>query len=638
MARATRTPRSRRATAVPARVAPIGADGTYQSPFATLTLSLAREKLTAVQGPGFDDNQRFVAGNHYLDGEGWIGPPDRESPAYDKSMEKIGRQFIFRDVISEALDRVVNGVAKQEAKLGAALRKLARRLVRRGTAIAKDDANFEKSERMIGALSTWWDKVEFHSKFRVAIRRARWAEHKDGRGRGYLRLWVPLGQLVVIPDEELNGLPPGSRRVPPGSFEDTLSRIHLDAPDPASCAIIVDDETQHRASLFSFKRESDGKEFIEIAWIEYKPDGTPGDTVIRILGTGSGDQPDETYSWDLKGHLPIIEMKAPLLITEAARRQQKRLNFFETSLLRNVETAGFPERATGNVEPAGILVRQDAAAPNPYPTKEIGGIIYEIHPIPRVLGAGLTTEYVGLSTYNEDGTLKSVETPIFQRFDPVDPDGTIRSCRHAYQTFLEEVNQGHIMIVGDATATGVSRQQAEGDHLSDLSDTKTPAEGLMRETFETLVAMGEFFSKSGDEFLKIFRIIADLFVTPGTPTPDQQRAAVELWERNAFDTTEMMTRVGIEDPGAMQEAMENDPFFVLRRLKLRAEVMGLLVIATWPFQIAARMCGFDPKDITEAEDWKKANAPVLPNDPNADPKTNPKPDIAPKPKPVPNAP
>jgi len=626
MAKATKAPR-RRAIALSAKAAQVAEDGTLQSPFSSMTLSEAKEKLMGVKGPGFDDNEQFVSGNHYLDGEGWIGPPDRDSPAYDKSMEKIGHQFIFRDVISEALDRVVNGVAKQEAKLGAALRKLARRLVRRGVAIAKDDANYEKSERMIGGLSTWWDKVEFHTKFRMAIRRARWAEHKDGRGRGYLRLWVPLGQLVEIPEAELNGLPPGSRRVPPGTFEETLSRIHLDAPHPAACAIIVDDETQHRASIFSFKRESDGKEFVELAWVEYKPDGTPGDTVIRILG--SGEQSDEIYRWDLKGHLPIIEMKAPLLITEAARRQQKRLNFFETSLLRNVETAGFPERAVGNVEPSGILVRHDEASPQPYPTKEIDGIIYDVHPVPRVLGAGITTEYVGLSTYNDDGSLKSIETPMIERFDPVDPAGTIRSCRHAYQTFLEEVNQGHIMIVGDATATGVSRQQAEGDHLSDLTDTKSPAEGLMRETFETLVAMAEFFSKSGEEFLKVFRLVADLFITPGTPTPDQQRAAVELWERNAFDTTEMMTRVGIEDPGAMQIAMESDQFFVLRRLKLRAEVMGLLVIATWPFHIAARMCGFDQKDIDEAEKWKKENAPVLPENIGGD--TKPKPDIAPNP-------
>lgn len=572
---------------------------TYRSPFANWDLNKAATALTESKGEGYDDNKNFIQGKHWMDGAGWVGPPDRSSPAYTASLQKIGFQFTFRDAINEVANRIVNGVAKQEAKLGTAPRNI--RISRPETDIAGRESERKAAQGLVAMCSTWWENVGFHEKLKEAIKRSRWAVTKDGQhGRACLRLWIPTTQLQEIPEEEREsrGIPAGTRRVPNGSLETTMMRIHVDAPDPEACTIVLDDETQQRASLFSFKR--DNKDLIEIAWVEYNPDGSPGDTIVRILGSkGEGDT-DEEYRWSLGGRLPVIEMRAPLLITEAVRRQQKRLNFFETSLMRNVETAGFPERHITNAEPSGILVLQDPKNIQPYATREINGQIYEIHPVPRVMGAGITTESVGITLTDEDGK-KTIATPGVHRFDPVDPAGTIRACRHAYQTLLEEANQAHILIVGDATASGVSRQQAEGDHISDLSDTKGPAESMVRETLETMVAMASFFSgASQNNLLTLFRITAKMFLTPGTPNADQQRQAMELWEHGAIDTTEMLSRIGIEDTTEMEVALASDPMVRLVYLDRRAKTMDALQTAGWTFEGAAAAVGFTEEEITKA--------------------------------------
>jgi hypothetical protein len=575
-----------------------------RSPFENLTLNDLMAKVANAKGVEAEwiSNELFGNGDHWQDGAGWVGPPEKSNPAYKLALERISPQFTPRDVINEVLDRVVNGVAKQEASIGTAPLGVFADDAAQVAARKKQEA---RSRQLTAALSSWWDTRQFHDKLREAIRYSRL------QGRGYLRLWVPLSELEEIPANELGGLRPGSRRVPRGKFEETLGRIHLSAPNPGACAIIVDDETQERASVFLFKR--DNKDFAEIAWVERRPDGTRGDTVVRVVGQGDARNLNaEEYRWSIGGRLPVMEMKAGKLITEAVRRQQRRLNFFETSLNRNVETAGFPERYLTNAEPSGILVRRASGAePGPYPTRIIDGVVYEIHPVPRVLGAGVTTEVQGVKITEREGnrTKESITTPGVHRFEPVDPQGTIHASRHAYQILLEEVNQAHILIAGDATASGVSRQQAEGDFLSDLSDTKGKAEALIRDTLAGAVAMAEYFGGATESsVLKDMRITATLTLTPGAPSPDQQRVAKELRTDGDLPLEEFLSRIGVEDVDAMIERLEQDDSFLLARLKKRAEAMDLLMTAGWTFEGAAAAVGFTEEEIRKAREGTKLPA------------------------------
>lgn len=568
-------------------------ESAYKSPFARLDIEKIKELAALKNTEGFKETQLFLSGDHFNDGALWMGPPDRASPAYVETMKKIKKQFVFRDVIDEILSRVVNGVAKKEPRLGADMRVVAEEDEKKPF---KERVSEEDQNRIIGltrTLGVWWNTNTYHEKLKKVIRYAR------AHGHGYMRLWIPVSQLEDIPEEERaeKAIPDGVKRVPTGSFEQTLKRIFLDIPDPSACVIIIDEETQQKASIFTFKR--DDMDFAEISWVEYDEFGEPGPTIVRVIGGTGRRKAVMDFEWELGGRLPIIEMEAPILIKETIRVQQKRLNFFETSLMRNVETAGFPERVITNAEPTGILVRRaPGAEPGPYPVKLIEGITYEVHPVPRTIGSGLTTEVQGRLITDPATKAQTLATPGVHRFEPVDPEGTIRAARHAYQLMLEQAHQGHILIVGDATASGVSRESAEGDFLSDLSDTRAPAENLVVESLETLVAIAEYFSS--ETYLDTFRLTADLSLTPGAASADSQRLAYEQRDKGVISTTEAMSRSGVEDPHAMMTELEQDPEFIMNRLVKRAETMDKLQLAGWTFEGAARAVGFTEEEIKAA--------------------------------------
>ena len=85
---------------------------------------------------------------------------------------------------------------------------------------------------------------------------------------------------------------------------------------------------------------------------------------------------------DRRGKPFLAELRAPVLITDPVRRQQARLNFFESTLVRVVETAGFAERYTLNAAPQGMWLKTPPTTAPALDTQvDANNVTWYLHPV-----------------------------------------------------------------------------------------------------------------------------------------------------------------------------------------------------------------------------------------------------------------
>lgn len=563
--------------------------------FSQWTLDHARRAVdeaidNTVGQQGYEQNAAFVEdGDHWQDGKGWIGPDGgKEGEVRNQVLKRVKEQFTPVDAIKECLDRSVDALLKTEANVDF----VPMQEVPEGQ---EEEAKAEADE-MRSTLAEWWNAVGLWDLARQATKRSRWAS------RGSLRLWVPPGKLVEGKKGEDGKAP---KTLPTGlEFSKALEVLHLTAPTPDTCHVYRHPDTQQDVAIFLFHTGQEQR--AEIWWKE------GGNVLFRVL-TGQEQTAGESGSVLGLGQLPIAEMTADVLVTDAVRRQQRRLNFAESSLVRVMETAGFPERYTLNAEPHGLWL-EDPPMDNPgAPQRRVGGKDYYFHPQPMTLGAAITTQLIGVKTRSDvDGReVRATPSVIFR--DPTDPEYAIKAAKHARSSILESCRQGHIAIAGEATASGWSREQARADFEDDLDNVKTPLEAMLRNIIECAISWAESMSAQGlgrKGFLDRFRVTVTLHVDPGPIDPEAVGRNNESVKAGTLSKESAMARAGIEDVEAEVERVESQPESVIGLRKQQFEAIESLMATSPGFTLerAAKASGIDDEELLKLFDEADAAA------------------------------
>ncbi len=498
----------------------------------------------------FQENKLFIEDqDHWQDGEGWIGPSGTPE-IKDTVLANVKPQFTPIDVISECVDRAADSLLKQVADVSFVLAE--------GDEEISDDQSKE-IDLMGRALSKWWDDKKLWEHAKVAARRSRWA------ARGIVRLWIAEGSLEKIVNRDGTiefALPTGL------SFEEALERVDVSAPLPDEAMVYKNPHSRQEAGLFHFT----DPEGIETADIWYRDEA--GQTILHRVG----DSADQTFSLDMKGAVPIAEMRAPLLITEPIRRQQRRLNFLESILVRVGETAGFAERYISNAEPQGTwLTTKPAGVINPE-TTEFEGTKYYLHPQPRTLGASVTTELVGLVQNQETQELATPEV-VFK--EPTDPEFAIAGSRHAKRTIYEECRQLHVLLSGDPLASGKSREQARADFELDVTKMKAPLELMIRDILKATIAFASAMSGEQGDFLDTYRIVVNVNISTGPTSPEEIKQNNENVEKGTLSRESAMALNGIEDVDAELQKINEQPANMLG-IRRRQMIVANLALQALP--------------------------------------------------------
>ena len=535
---------------------------------------------------GYLANRRYIVDrDHWQNGDPWVGP--RGSPETEQLvLDGVQPQFTPVDVINECLDTLRNALLERRPTTTFGLREAAE------PGSDTEKAAQKRSALVMRRLLEWADKRQLWQLLGTVVRRSAYATW------GTMRAYVPTNRLTrteSTPEGEDEGATPVvTYSFPTGlSLEEALDSIHVTAPDPEACVVWSDPETRERVAVFFYRYAE--KDYIELWWV----DRERGTTYVRTLCAGM--EPQEV-ALELGKRLPVVQLSGDLLITESVRRQQARLNFFESLMVRVGETSGFPERYTTNAKPTGIWL---TVPPSDGPALEMveeGSTVWYLHPTPRTLGAAVTTDLVGVQddvlVNGERTGGKTTLTPGVIFREPTNPEFAIDSAAHAKQTIREECHQGHIGMDGDATSTGWSRVQARTSFISDVTARKGPLEAMLAELFEVVLAYaGQMTTELGD-FLELFRCVVVAHISPGPVDPAERTAVLEQVKAGLLSMESALTMLNVADVRAEMDRLEHEPAAKMVRLGAQFDLVGKLTLAGLQLDTACTIAGVAPEHLT----------------------------------------
>lgn len=464
-------------------------------------------------------NSKFDSGNHYQDGDGYVGAkPAPSDDAYGSTMLAIKTGFVSENVIKEVVDRHLAGELGREPLWGflpsdapmpdaERRRKLFSKLVNivRVAVQGNSDNNLDKfaQEADQALTANWWNTRRVRSTLKQAVRTALLEE------RATIRFFIPEalrdvnGQLQLRSDL---------------ASAVTIPQIEVLTSDKAG--VFVDVDTQQEFGLYVYKTEDEK----DAAWLTYVQNGV---TILRIM---VDKQADQTYSFELGGRLLMYEFQRDPLITEQIRSLQKSLNLARTMMVRNVNLAGSLERVIMNAE----------------------------KPDEWITGAGAIMGLTGLLVKDESGKVINRANPNIQFRDPVSTKTFTETRDDLYAAILSGCQQRFALISGDATASGRSRIEARAEFETSLKDSKDVVDDGGRWLLETHLRLSAVFCGRTRDFLPL-RCDFNAVIETGPITPEERNANRSDVAANLMSKETAMSRNGIDDTDAELERMSQEP-------------------------------------------------------------------------------
>lgn len=551
------------------------------SMFETWTVQEAKQRVGELVKSWVQCNLDFYNGNHWQRGNGWSGPiVDSTDPNYQTTLAKIEGGFVSKNAIAEVTDRHVAGVVGKRPKWSIGLKR----------PLSEDEIPTTEEQTLMGEaqelLTAWLDGqqgIAPRSADSTQIRLS--AAHEVLQmavtsmlltRRGVLRLFVNPSAMTT--DEA------GNTAVIQEPADKSVMKILVANPSSTQAAVVVDDETMAICGVYVYK--VNGREYVELSYLN-----EAGETVTRILGSMKVNrrtvQTSELWSLPLNGRLTLFEMQREELISEQVRQEQKALNKAKTMQSFNLDGAGFLERIFTNAQMPG---EWEDDSENPGRQRFVPGKFK--------IGAATANFLQGIELINQKTGERSMTTPgIFYR-EPGAPESFIKSADDYYHGILQECDQIHVVISGDATASGESRKQAKDDYRKSLDMTKPQVETALRWLLETVLTMTAVFSGQPGRYEGL-RVTAECRIDLGSASVDDVRVVSEARKAGLMSQQTAVSRAGADDPTAEINLINQEASTQLELLKLRAELMTVFTNAQVQLDKAAVIAGFAPEIVTQ---------------------------------------
>lgn len=548
--------------------------------------------LSAYEAEYVTLNRRMVAGDHWLDGEGYIGaPPDPTDPkAADLMWDALKRAFTSKNIIKEISDRGVSAILGQQPDYNFTVRRSRNKVLRKvpNPAFVPDPANPSATAPLIddpkgimvdeelkdteqelirlamAAVSVAWDNRQQRplKHLKEALRRRFWG------GRAYLRQFVP-GKFR---DER------GRVAVQRGDFNEAIKRIFLSTPEIEDANRVVDDETFDELAVVRMERgrKESRKKVIELVFLDddnqtivatieqdAQPQAgangdnmrpfiflppAPADVVEAAERELLANVPDEQKSepLDLNGNLTVYEFSGEPLITEQIRANNMFVNLALTMGAHVLVESGFSELAVTNVELEMEKV-PDASAP--------GG--YRERPKKLKRGAGIVHNFVGMSQDDGKGG-ENLSNPSINYKEPTPIEVFEQGKELGYRNCLEESHQIHAMIAGDATPSGESRIMALADFVMFMMPYAEETSDAGIWLIETLVYYAAILAGMPGHFNELRATFRCRIYVGRLSAAERTALMAEVKERLRSRASYILAAEVNDDPDAELQAIEDE--------------------------------------------------------------------------------
>lgn len=424
-------------------------------------------------------------------------------------MTDIKAAFVSENVIQEVVETHVGGLLGREP--------LWSFLKEAGSKQAKKESDDATGE----LLTEWWNEREALKDLQKS------SELIALEGIAVKRLFFPAG--LVPEDSELTA----------GSIPDALDFIYFETLTSDVAGVFVDPDTQKEIGIYLFEEvDEDGNVTDNCAELSFVND--EGDTACRVVKDKGKDEDFGPYK--LGGRLLLHEMKRRALITEQVQSNQRALNLAHTMMMRNVNMAGARERTVSNAQPPKRPRKvQDST--------NAGRVTEVLEPGTYETGGGAVMFLMGYPVRNEKGDIVGYTNPNVSISDPAPVDVFVKTRDHYYAAIKGQCHQKHDLISGDATASGVSRKQAEKGYQRSLKESKAVLDAAGRWELETGLRMAAHLTGESDKYLSLradFNCLLDM----GMPDAADQQQAMALRDGGLISDETARSWIGIDDPAA----------------------------------------------------------------------------------------
>lgn len=471
----------------------------------------------------------FYEDDHWQKGNGLVIKKPSNAPDILKQMQE---GFASQNKTAEVVDRKVDGILGREP-----LWKLIPKTQAETTEVEQ-----KSIDEITAAIVEWWNKRKMLEILRESLTNACLEQ------RAELRPYVPRAFKV---DGKIKQV---------GSLAEALDLLYFETVSPQNAGVFLEENSLKPFSIYKTTRnerteidfsfvDADGithfKTFTELEFEKFVKENF-STSLAKYIVTETGTKQVGEYSIDLDGKLMLFEMDLKkAMITESFQSKQKQLNLNLTMKGRNSYTAGFRERHFLNAD----------------------------EPDELNLGAGSATYHQGAPVVDANGSVIGIATPSVTVVDPVSPSAFIESENSLDRQMLAEVDQRHVGMSDDATASGKSRAEARAEFRNSLIKVKSPVDANGRYIVEFAMAFAAALTGRTKEFEK-FRCDFDSIVNAGVPSAEEQEANRKAYEAGEISLETLRSRNGVEDTDAENSKVNSEPESELNRLDKALDVIN----------------------------------------------------------------
>jgi hypothetical protein len=522
-------------------------------------------------------NQPFVEGDHWQDGDGWVGPgPTKNDPQRTMIYALIEQAFVQRNVVNELIDRHVSAVLGREPRWGwTPVRRLK-------PDEEPTDAEQTDMEELDAALTTWWDTQQAHRLLKSMIFALLWSQ------RASFRVYAPT----------LTG---GTIRA--GDLPEALTNLYLDVPDPGMAGVWEDPKTRQKVGIIIVK-DDENQDAAELYYL----DGAQ--TVLKLVTTAKEPSTDTRPRINkLNGILPMFElMLARPFITEQIRSLQKSLNMTLTLLSKGLNDNTFQSLLVLNAMPPGYWTYEDQPDENGQKIRK--EYIIDFNALKQ---GGQQTQFISGIDYKDEQNRTQIKDPTAVYRAPIDPSGTIKGAEFWYSSMLDEGRQSHVVVNKEAGLSGKSKEQSRGDFVDSTNDTQLQTELAGRNLLMALVAMSETQMNVPGKWTAKYRPVFKCRPNYG-PLSVEERAQNVSEAKDGFMADETaMALNGLDDTDAEQAKIAAQLRARLGLSQLQADAVATWKTAGVSLEVSLLLIGMDEADIKKyMERNKKAVKDEMP--------------------------
>ena len=217
--------------------------------------------------------------------------------------------------------------------------------------------------------------------------------------------------------------------------------------------------------------------------------------------------------------------------------------------MRNINLAGNRERTVTNAQPP----RRKITVQSPDNSSET----VKVEPGYYVTGAGGVNYVMGYPIRSDRGDVVGYTNPNVSITDPAPVTAFVDDIKDTKDAIYSQCHQRHVLISGDAQASGRSREQARAEFERSLKETKTAMDAAGRWQLETTLRLAAQLAGQSEKYLSL-RADFNCLVDAGSIDPERANVIIQEKDKGIISMETCRNLLGIEDAAAEQKRIDEE--------------------------------------------------------------------------------